>query len=310
MKKNKIIIFGASGFIGQHLCELLLKNKFKIIALVREKNSVVSQKLLKLGAEVDYTGDLISNKKIFKKYSDISVIINLAALAHINIKNISEKILIKQNEIEKNIVKSFSNKNIRVIHLSSAKVKDIKKNNLFNSPYEKVKFNSEIIIRKKYKNHIILRPPLVYGPQVKANFLYLIKAIYYNIPLPFKNIHNKRSYIYIENLTDAILHIIKKNYFNGQTYYISDNFSISTPKLCILIAKNLNRKLILFYFPLILIKLLLNLLGRPDIFNKTIENFIVDGQKFINDTNWTPPISAMEGIKKTCLWYKRRFNIK
>ena len=49
--------------------------------------------------------------------------------------------------------------------------------------------------------------------------------------------------------------------------------------------------------------------GKSDIYNKTIENFIVDGQKFINDTKWNPPVSPLKGIKKTCLWYKRRFNI-
>ena len=230
MVKDKIAILGASGFIGMHLCKKLVDKNIKILALIRNKNSKEAKELLKMDVQVLETGDLF--KKIFSKdLSKIKYLINLAALAHINNKSFKKKLLNLDdiNNIENNIIKNFSNKNLKILHISSAKVSDKIENNL--TDYARVKKNGESIIRKYYKKHIILRPPLVYGPNVKANFLILMKAIYNNIPLPFKKLSEKRSYMYIENLTDAILLILKKNHFIGKTYEISDNCMITNEKL-------------------------------------------------------------------------------
>ena len=212
------------------------------------------------------------------------------------------------NNIENNIIKNFRNKNLKILHISSAKVSDKIKNNL--TDYARVKKNGESIIRKYYKKHIILRPPLVYGPNVKANFLILMKAIYNNIPLPFKKLSEKRSYMYIENLTDAILLILKKNHFIGKTYEISDNCMITNEKLVRFMAKALGKKAKLFYLNPKIINLMLIIIGKSELFDKMLKEFIVSNKNFIADTGWTPPYHYSEGIKKTCLWYKRTFTIK
>ena len=211
------------------------------------------------------------------------------------------------NNIENNIIKNFSNKNLKILHISSAKVSDKIENNL--TDYAIVKKNGESIIRKYYKKHIILRPPLVYGPNVKANFLILMKAIYNNIPLPFKKLSEKRSYMYIENLTDAILLILKKNHFIGKTYEISDNCLITNEKLVSFMANALGKKAKLFYLNPKLINLMLIIIGKRELFNKIMKEFIVTNKEFISDTGWKPPYHYSEGIKKTCLWYKRTFRI-
>lgn len=309
MVKDKIVILGASGFIGMHLCKKLVKEKIKILALIRNKNSKEAKELLKMDVQVLETGDLFEKKIFSKDLSRIKYLINLAALAHLNNKNFKEKLSYSNriNNIENNITRNFSNKNLKILHISSAKVSDKIENNL--TDYARVKKNGENIIRKYYKKHIILRPPLVYGPNVKANFLILMKAICNNIPLPFKKLSEKRSYMYIENLTDAILFILKKNHFNGKTYEISDNCMITNEKLVRFLADGLGKKEKLFYLNPKIINFILKIIGKKEVFNKIMKEFIVNNKEFILDTGWKPPHHYCEGIKKTCLWYKRKFRI-
>ncbi len=306
MVKDKIVVLGASGFIGMHLCKKLVEENIKILALIRNKNSKEARELLKMDAQVLETGDLFEKKMLSKDLTRVKYLINLAALAHLNSKSLKKK-LFHSNNIENNIIRNFSNKNLKILHISSAKVSDKIENNL--TDYATVKKNGESIIRKYYKKHTILRPPLVYGPNVKANFLILIKAIYNNIPLPFKRLSEKRSYMYIENLTDAILLILKKNHFIGKTYEISDNCMITNEKLVHFMANALGKKPKLFYLNPKLINLMLIILGKRELFNKIMKKFIVTNKEFIADTGWKPPYHYSEGIKKTCLWYKRKFRM-
>ena len=107
--------------------------------------------------------------------------------------------------------------------------------------YTKAKLASEKIIKNNFKKYIILRPPLIYGPNVKANFLSLMRIVDMRIPLPFKNLENSRSYLYIRKLIDLILKIIKEDKFLNKHYYVSDGKYVSTKYLTDLIAKNLSK---------------------------------------------------------------------
>ncbi len=309
MVKDKIVVLGASGFIGMHLCKKLVEENIKILALIRNKNSIEAKELLKMNVQVLETGDLFEKKILSKDLTKVKYLINLAALAHLSSKSFKKKFFYSNNinNIENNIIKNFSNKNLKILHISSAKVSGKIENNL--TDYAKLKKNGESIIRKHYKKHIILRPPLVYGPNVKANFLILMKAIYNNIPLPFKKLSEKRSYMYIENLIDAILLILKKDYFIGKTYEISDNCMITNEKLVRFMADGLGKKVKLFYLNPKIINFILIIIGKREVFNKIMKEFIVTNKEFISDTGWKPPHHYNEGIKKTCLWYKRKFRI-
>ena len=309
MVKDKIVVLGASGFIGMHLCKKLVEENIKILALIRNKNSIEAKELLKMNVQVLETGDLFEKKILSKDLTKVKYLINLAALAHLSSKSFKKKFFYSNNinNIENNIIRNFSNKNLKILHISSAKVSDKIENNL--TDYAKVKKNGESIIRKHYKKHIILRPPLVYGPNVKANFLILMKAVYNNIPLPFKKLSEKRSYMYIENLIDAILLILKKDYFIGKTYEISDNCMITNEKLVHFMADGLGKKVKLFYLNPKIINFILIVIGKREVFNKIMKEFIVTNKEFISDTSWKPPHHYSEGIKKTCLWYKRKFRI-
>ncbi len=132
MVKDKIVILGATGFIGMHLCKKLVNKNIKILALIRNKHSMEAKQLLKMDVEILETGDLFKKKLFSKDLSKIKYLINLAALAHINNKNFKKKLLDLDdiNNIENNIIKNFRNKNLNILHISSAKVSDKIKNNL------------------------------------------------------------------------------------------------------------------------------------------------------------------------------------
>ncbi len=309
MVKDKIVILGASGFIGMHLCKKLIDENFDIIALIRNKSTKNYQELLKMGVQTINVGNLFEKKKIKIDFSKVKYLINLAALAHVKKKTFYNKNTDNEymNNIEKNIVRNFKNRELKIIHISSAKVSKNTPNKI--TEYTKVKKQAEEIIRINYKNHIILRPPLVYGPNVKANFFYLMKAIENNCPLPFKKLLKKRSYMYIGNLIDAIFFVLKNNHFIGKTYEVGDNCTITNEKLATTIANFLEKKVILFYLKPGFFIFILKVFGKKDMFNKIMEEFIVSNEEFVSDTGWKPRYHYIEGIKKTCLWYKRTFRI-
>ena len=136
-----------------------------------------------------------------------------------------------------------------------------------------------------------------------------MKAVYNNLPLPFKKLSEKRSYMYVENLTDAILLILKKNHFIGKTYEISDNCLITNEKLVSFMANALGKNVKLFYLNPKILNLMLIIFGKRELFNKIMKEFKVSNQEFMLDSGWKPPYHYREGIKKTCLWYKSTFRI-
>ncbi len=136
----------------------------------------------------------------------------------------------------------------------------------------------------------MLRPPLVYGPGVKANFLALMNAVARGMPLPLASIRNRRSLIYVGNLADAILACLGKD----GTYLVSDGEALSTPQLCREIGAALEKKARLFAFPALLL---------PKKLSGSLE---VDDALIRRTLGWKPPFSRPEGLRTTAQWYRDR----
>lgn len=139
---------------------------------------------------------------------------------------------------------------------------------------------------------VVLRPPLVYGPGVKANFLMLMKAIARGIPLPLALVSNRRSFVYVGNLVDAILSCIADPRALRRTYFVSDGASLSTPALCRAIGKALGRPARLFPFPPAWL---------PGPLAQSLE---VDDSALRTELGWRVPFSADEALRETARWYR------
>ena len=143
---------------------------------------------------------------------------------------------------------------------------------------------------------VILRPPLVYGPRVKANFLALLRAVDRGWPLPLASIRNRRSLIYVGNLVDAILRCLAGP-ASGKIYAVSDGAPVSTPELCRALGRALGRPARLWPFPPALLAL------APGL-RRLTDSLEVDDQAIREDLAWRPPFSLEEGLRLTAQWYR------
>ncbi|MBU1366771.1 MAG: NAD-dependent epimerase/dehydratase family protein, partial [Candidatus Omnitrophica bacterium] len=146
---------------------------------------------------------------------------------------------------------------------------------------------------------VILRLPLVYGAGVKANFKNLIKIAGAGLPLPFKGINNRRSFLYIGNLVDAIFTCIAHPQAAGETFLVSDGQDVSTPDLIKMIASAMNKKAVLFSLPHGILKALCKIAGKGEEVEKLTGSLLVDSSKIRNLLGWNPPFTMEEGVKET-----------
>jgi nucleoside-diphosphate-sugar epimerase len=145
---------------------------------------------------------------------------------------------------------------------------------------------------------VVLRPPLVYGARVKANFLALMRAVDRGWPLPVASIRNRRSLVYVGNLVDAIRLCVEGSSVR-RIYAVSDGAPVSTPELCRALARALGRPARLFPFPAALLRLAPGLA-------RLAESLEVDDSAFRADLHWRPPFEFEAGLRLTAEWYRAR----
>jgi len=315
----RILVTGATGFIGKPLIRLLKQNGFFIRTTNRNLENNNTQNNSSINEIVLF--DLSTDENDYKALlEDIDVVIHLAAKVH-NVsaskKDPEEYFRINAGSTEK-LAKLASQYGVkRFIFLSSIKVNGESTICAFKEDddpcpqgaYAKSKLAAEEAIRKicheSKMNFIILRPTLVYGPDVKANFLYLLDIINKNYPLPLASVKNKRSLLYVENLVYAIAACVKHTNVENKTYLISD-IDISVPKLIVKISTLFGKRALLFPFPIKLLKVIGSLVRKRSIINRLTDSMVADSSLLKRDINWMPPNNFDDGLKETIDWYLKR----
>ena len=151
---------------------------------------------------------------------------------------------------------------------------------------------------------VILRPPLVYGPGVKANFLKLLQTVDRRMPLPFAGVKNQRSLIYVENLVDAIVACVRHPNAPGQTFLVSDGKDVSTPDLIRMMSALLHKSPRLFSVPGLCLHIASRLTGKGPVMDRLIGSLTVDTAKIREELDWRPPFTLQEGIEETVAWFR------
>lgn len=146
---------------------------------------------------------------------------------------------------------------------------------------------------------VVLRPPLVYGPGVGANFARLLRAVTRGLPLPLSSVANRRSLVYVGNLADAIVRCIKHPAAAGRTYLVGDDDDVSTPELIRRLAQVSGRPARLFPFPPGLLRLLAALLGRQSAAERVLGSLYIADTALRDELGWHPPFSLDEGLQMT-----------
>lgn len=303
-----ILVTGITGFVGQSLVPNLIAKGHSVTAISRDANlSLFGCKIIHcdLNNLVDFGGVISGN----------DVVIHLAGRAHV-LNETSQDPYAAYAEINvkatKNLAVLASKSGVkRFIFLSSIKVNgeettalSFNENNPPNphDDYAKTKLEAEHelmqIAEKTEMQVVIIRPPLIYGKGVKANFKNLIKLCQSKLPLPFGAIHNKRSMVYIENLIDFIALCITHPKAANETFLISDDEDVSTTTLIKTIRKTLGLPSLLLPIPQSWIVVMLDIIGKKSLAIRLCGNLQVDITKAKTLVGWKPVCGFNEGINK------------
>lgn len=330
---KKILVTGANGFVGREVLRMLLSSGHSVRACVRSKASKQQlQEAFTNNKHLDtvITGNIGPETNWEKALEDINCVVHLAARVHILNETAPDPLaeFRKVNVEGTRKIAEYSAKMgvSRFVYLSSISVngkqnfgktadsQKLTENDPPNpqTPYGISKFESENLLndlcQKSNMKVVILRPPLVYGPEVGANFLRLLKLVKSGIPLPLASVRNKRSYLYVKNLADVILHIVNKSDISSDTYLIDDNFSISTGDVIRSIGKQINKPARLLPFPTKLLILLAKVTGKSALIDRLLSASIIDSRKISEKLEWSPPYTFQEGIEATTKWFSSSIN--
>ena len=304
---KKILITGYSGFVGSHLLSLL-KDKFEINLLGRSEPYI--------NCTFEHSSiDNISNYSYI--LSNVDIVIHIAARVHV-MKDTSYDPLGEFRAVNTagtiNLAKQAADAGVkRFIFISSIKVNGESTSNTspFQSsdipkpedPYGISKSEAEEQLielgRERGLEIVIIRPPLVYGEGVKANFASLFKFVGKRIPLPFRAItNNKRSLVSVYNLVDLIKVCVDHPNAANQIFLVSDDKDISTSEMVALMAKVQGFPNYSLPLPVWCFHLIGKLLSKQDVIDRLVGSLQVDITHTKNTLNWTPPFSIEEGFAK------------
>jgi nucleoside-diphosphate-sugar epimerase len=150
---------------------------------------------------------------------------------------------------------------------------------------------------------VIIRPPLVYGPGVKANFLSMMQWLNKGLPLPLGAIDNRRSLVAIGNLVDLIVTCIEHPAAANQTFLVSDGKDLSTTQLLRHLAQALGRKSLLVPIPEGVLRMVASVLGRQAIAQRICGSLQVNIDKNRDVLGWVPPVNVDRAMLQTARYY-------
>jgi nucleoside-diphosphate-sugar epimerase len=313
---SSVLVTGARGFVGSHLCKLLVQNGWRVTASSRtQRDSPLTP-----GATEVHLSMSSSTKEWQSALTSIECIVHLAAEVHvIGSAERSCSPFYEVNVLGSRLVAEQAARAgvRRFIFLSTVKVNgeggslrpyradDIPAP---SDPYAQSKLEAERQLRHFCRGAgvelVIIRPPLVYGPGVRANFQRLLRVIELGVPLPLHSIKNRRSLISIWNLTDFIETCMTHPQAAGDTWLISDGEDLSTPDLFRKLSGLMHRPDRLFAFSPQLLQRIAGAFGMSAEFNRLSTSLVVDSTPAREKLHWSPITSVDEALARTVDAYR------
>jgi len=316
---KKILVTGAGGFIGSAFCTKILAEGWQVRGTFRSESDVSR---LPDGVEAVSIGSIDSDTKWDDALAGINTVVHLAARVHVMDDTYSDPLAeYRKVNVEgtKCLAVAAANAGVKsFIFISSVKVNGEGRASAYTEddeeapvdPYGISKWEAEQELHKISQTTgievVILRPPLVYAPGVKANFLRLVKLTKFGIPLPLGCIKNRRSLIYIGNLIDAIITCMTNPNAAGKTYIVSDGEDVSTPELIRRIGAALGKRALLLPAPVWIMKMAGRITGKYDEVERLVGSLTVDISKICRELEWKPPFSMEHGLRETAKWYAKK----
>jgi UDP-glucose 4-epimerase len=314
--KTQVLITGANGFVGRALCATANSRGFIVKGAVRSEQTLSSDlasvSIGTIDGDTDWRDALQA----------VNVVVHLAARVHV------------MHDAAKDPLQAFRNTNVdgtlnlarqsalagvqRFIFISSIKVNGEQTaiGQSFYADDMPMPVDAYGISKREAEDGlrqlasetgmevIIIRPPLVYGAGVKANFYSMMRWLDKGIPLPLGAIHNQRSLVALDNLVDLIITCMTHPAAANQTFLVSDGEDLSTSDLLRRTASALGKTARLLPIPTCLLQTGANLLGKQAVAQRLCGSLQLDISKTRTLLNWTPPISVDEALHKTAHFFR------
>lgn len=317
-----VLVTGANGFIGSALCRDLVADHITVKGVVRRQSFCPALP----NTEEVVVPDINTGAQWQTVLQDVDVIVHLAARVHVmeETEQNPERLFNEVNlEGTRNLAEQAAQAGVkRFIYISTIKVNGEgaetalcpKAVAIPQDPYAASKWQAERTLldlaRTTGLEVVIIRPPLVYGPGVKGNFLRLLHLVHKNLPIPLGAVSNKRSMVYVANLCHLIKTCIDHPQAAGQLLLVSDNQDMSTPDLIRLIAKELKHKEKLWSLPVSWLYAGARILGKEPEIHRLCGSLQVDIETTMKVLSWRPPFSIQQGVRDTAQWFSLQQNRK
>lgn len=312
-----VLVSGANGFVGKPLCAELRRQGQSVRAAVRSATRQVEN------SEIVSVGNVNGQTDWADALLDTKVVIHLAARVHKMEDNATDPLdAFRKVNVEGtlNLARQAVDAGVqRFIFISSIKVNG--EETLLGQPYTAEdepspvdaygisKREAEDALRQLASETslevVIIRPPLIYGPGVKANFQSMMRWLDKGVPLPLGAIHNQRSLVALDNLIDLIVTCIQHPAAANQTFLAGDGEDLSTTELLQRMAAALGKKAWFMPVPSFLLVWGARLIGRQAMAQRLCSSLQVDISKARKLLDWKPPVSVGEGLRKTAQHYMK-----
>ena len=313
MSEFTILITGANGFVGQAVARRLQK----------EPAIRVRKALRSAPADTDDTvgiGEIGPDTDWTKALTGVNAVIHCAARVHIMNDAGSAESLASFRKVNvegtANLARQAAAAGVsRLVFVSSIKVNGETTTGLppFSSASQPAPVDAYGISKWEAEQRLwdvaqetglevaVVRPPLVYGPGVKANFLRLLQAVGRGMPLPFGLVDNRRSMVYVENLVDLLVQCACDQRAASQTFLVSDGEDLSTKQLIEFIAKAKNLKPRLLPIPSFFMWMAARLIRKQGLADRVLGSLQVDIAYTCTTLDWKPIYAPAEGIRATAV---------
>jgi nucleoside-diphosphate-sugar epimerase len=310
-----LLITGASGFVGRALCEALAAADRPVRRALRATAPGASIAVGDIGPATDWRAAL----------EGVQCVVHLAARTHVLKESAADPLAEYRRanvEATERLARQAAAAGVRrLVFMSSIKVNGEATS---GRPYTEAdpprpedaygtsKWETEQALARIATETglqvVVLRPPLVYGPGVKGNFLRLMRLVASGTPLPLASIANRRSLVYVGNLADAVIAAADVPGAAGRTYLVADDEGVSTPDLVRAIGTALGARARLLPCPPALLELGAGLAGRRAEIARLTGSLQVDAQAAARELGWRPRVDLERGLAATARWYHAQSN--
>jgi nucleoside-diphosphate-sugar epimerase len=312
---ERVLVTGANGFVGTVLADMLARAGFIVRSAVRGNREPPAGT-----AETTIVGNIDGSTDWGAALEDVDLVIHTAARAHIARDTGDPSIYIATNaDGTRRLAEASAQAGIRrLVFLSSIKVNGEETGDHAYSAssvprpsdaYAKSKWRAELSLAETAARTglqtVIVRPPLVYGPGVRANFYRLIRWVEHGFPLPFASVENSRSFVSVWNLCDLLIVTLRNPAASGRVWMVSDGHDLSTPEMIRKIAGSMGRNAALVSVPVTLLRLMGRMSGQDAAVARLCGSLKIDISETSRELAWSPPMTVEHALSRTIEWYRR-----